>query len=380
MSNLGSNICKIKPISFIVLLIILICLYSCASTPEISPQDISVSPITPSVTSIEVEPITPTLVITPTSTTTPTELPLFSAEEITSANPFSLETFPDRYKKVALDPVSSSDQEWQEYHAFILAVREEYFKRENITTGIEGIKNINEELRSLWGMIFWIQHHLDDEGTRKLDIVITPVEYRTMLEEPTKIFSESSGDRSGSYGIENWNFSGLLKYYYDSTNVGPIMGREDIKTGRPTFYGMHGQFAAIGAVSGNEIGTNIALVDMVSSSGYQVLVPILISWEKNFVIPKGSACLTPGIDGYKSVNPLYILDRDMEFVGYKNKENTTRLIIGKYVHFSTYARNIYFPNQQSMVPPICFYPRVNLEMAADGGTSGGYNNNHKWPW
>lgn len=334
----------------------------------------------------------PTITSSPTITVTPTEVPKFTENEVNSSNPFDAKTFPTRFIKIAELPLNASDQEWLDYHEFLQAVRSNYLVRSGWDD--EGGKepNYNHDLTNLWRMVHWVHLHRTSESYSATVIVLSPLEYRTMLEEPIKIYGDEQKFASDAlkYGIIGYQNVGFTRYYYDSVNIGSILGRKDIQTGRATIDGVEGQLSALGSLSLAEPGANIALVDVLSDKGYHVLFPIYISWEKELQVPIGSLCLST-LDDVIDAGPTYSLVKPIDLPPLKLCDmrqcsdadpDTLNTSLGKYISFRTYDLygGSYFPGYKGIATPSCFSTGLNLEMAGTYMTDADYNIHHSFPW
>jgi hypothetical protein len=152
---------------------------------------------------------------------------------------FNANSFPERFRDIANNWLEASDADWQLYQEFVEAARQAFFSREGVTKQELGsITGINENLRSLWEVGYWIQHNRERAISEQLTCLATPQELLTLLQqEPrfddwsTGIFKNENGERMGqTHGSgATINNSGT----YNSENVGPILGREDIATTAP---------------------------------------------------------------------------------------------------------------------------------------------------
>jgi hypothetical protein len=215
---------------------------------------------------------------TETKTSTPTEKPLFTEAEVEKANPFDLSTWPDRFKTTQEHPETATEQQWQDEYNFLLAARE----NKGIPKTAEYKDHINQNLQSLWNGVKWMQEHPDQVKAEQLKLIISPVEYRAMIEEPRVITKWRDTDGAAYGGLDPVNFL----QNYGSENIGSILGK-DINTKRHPFDTVYGKLAGFG-----EIGDqNVILIDMKDTDGYHVLFPAVVYVEEGVTLPKGSKFL-----------------------------------------------------------------------------------------
>jgi hypothetical protein len=98
-------------------------------------------------------------------------------------NIFDANSFPDKFRDVAKNWLTATDEEWKMYQEFVEASRAEFFQKEGITDEVAAMTGINENLRSLWGVIDWTQHNVDQVIADKTMPVVTPSELRIILED-----------------------------------------------------------------------------------------------------------------------------------------------------------------------------------------------------
>jgi hypothetical protein len=288
---------------------------------------------------------------TETKAITPTEIPLFTEAQVEAASPFDDSTWPDRFKNTQLHPELATEQAWQDEYQFLLAVRE----NKGIPKTAEYKTHINPELQSLWNGIEWMQNNPDKIKAEQLKLIISPVEYRAMIEEQRKI---GGLDSLPPKDLQGWN----------SKFIGPILGREDIDAERHPFDEISGKLAGFGIIGGQDV----VLLDIRDTDGYHVLFPVVVYVENGPTLPKGSKCLV-GDMNYSDKhggNSSYVLPQDMELDPLRSIGN------GKIVSWEDlydgpgktviidggYGRQVEDKTGISAIK--CFSPVLNLEIAS----------------
>jgi hypothetical protein len=256
------------------------------SSSEVLPESTQV----PAATEIATE--TTTATATETKTTIQTEVPLFTETEIEAANPFNESTWPDIFKTTQEHPETATEQQWQNEYSFLLAVRE----NKGISQTAEYKNYINPELQSLWNGIEWMQNNPDKVKSEQLKLIISPVEYRAMIEEQRRA---GGIPKATPNSIQNWK----------SDLVSPILG-QNINSGRHPFDEVSGKLAGFGTIGEQDV----ILIDIKDTDGYHVLFPAVIFVEKGPTLPKGSKCLVGDLNysDKHGGNSSYTLSQDME--------------------------------------------------------------------
>jgi hypothetical protein len=331
------------------LIILTIIVTSCAPTSLISETILSISAISTAT-------ISPSLTLpkaaTATNTALPTVTPLFSIFEVESASSFDISTWPERFHGTQLHPEKATELEWQEEFQFLLAVRE----KAGISETASYAEHINSQLPSLWNCARWQQDHLDEVKARNM-CVISPVEYRAMIEETRtfKIWHDKDGATYG--GLEP--VSDIQNY--SSEFIGPILG-QDISTQRHTLSDVYGKLAGFGTIGEQ----NVILIDMKDKDGYHVLLPVVV-YKDGITLVKGTKCLVIDMNysNRHDGSPLFILPTDVELPP-DVSWNPLLDGLGRIFYVQGgYSVQLYDKFNISSIH--CFTPTLNLEMAGVAG-------------
>jgi hypothetical protein len=320
------------------------------------------TPISPSTTpSSEGLGGTPTEVLptaTAAKTKTPTDKPLFTDAEVESANPFDDSTWPDRFKQTQEHPELATEQQWQDEYQFLLAVRE----NKGIAKTAEFKDHINPQLQSLWNAVKWMQEHPDEVKIGELKLILSPVEYRAMIEESRNI--------EGLLPLPPNDFQG-----WNSEYVGPILGRDDIDSQRHPFDSVIGELAGIGTIGEQ----NVILIDIRGTNGYHILFPAIVYIGDGPTLTKGSRCLTEDT----SRDPVFVIPKDVKlpplevdggagFISWKDLYDGLGKIIRIFGGYGAEIRNIFGQSAK------CFSPDLNLEMAHSAQITNQQGNFSPW--
>lgn len=245
-------------------------------------------------TSVPSETSTPTAsaTVTEAKTATPTEKPLFTEEEVKAGSSFDLSNWPERFKKPMEHPETATEQEWQDSFQYLLAVRE----KDEIPKTAEYKDHINTTLQSLWNGAKWMQEHPDEVKEKHLKLIISPVEYRAMIQGSNK---SEEADSLPPKDLQGWN----------SEYIGPILG-QSIDAERHPFDKVSGKLAGFGTIGGQDV----ILIDMRDKDGYHVLFPVVVYIGNGPTLPKGSKCLVEDMNYSNKHNgsPLFVLPKDEE--------------------------------------------------------------------
>ena len=161
-----------------------------------------------------------------------------------SINIFDANTFPERFRDIANNWLTAPDSDWALYQEFVEAARANFFEEQGITDEVAALTDINPNLKSLWGMIHWVQHHKEQVAGQQMTPVVTPNE-RLLLMKGTYFNFWSDKETGGSlYGFGEGDYN-PLPGYFTSENLGPILGRTDVDIFREPYYAANGDLALI---------------------------------------------------------------------------------------------------------------------------------------
>lgn len=186
------------------------------------------------------------------------------------------------------------------YQEFVEAARADFFEEQGITSEVAAMTGINENLRSLWGMIYYIQTHREEAIANRLMPVVTPTELRTILEDEPSFQRRDDekkipeGTVSVSYGLNSLAF--YPPYEYNSSTHGTILGRIDVSIGRDLSPGADGILAAMALPLPNNPNYVVELLAMKApqGGGYDydhILYADLVVLDENYILPEGTTCL-----------------------------------------------------------------------------------------
>lgn len=216
---------------------------------------------------------------------------------------FDAATFPEKFRDIATNWLTASDADWALYQEFVEASRAHFFEREGITQEVSSMTGINENLRSLWGMIYWAQNNKERVIAEQLMPVVTPQELRMILEDEPLFQSwgekqeTDKGSRAFLYGHRGLTIGGIGgPYSYDSDNYGPILGREDFRTPRSPLGGIDGgDLALLARLFPDDPTTLVTIVSMKTppDGGFtqtHALYAQALVLEENYTLPAGTTC------------------------------------------------------------------------------------------
>jgi hypothetical protein len=228
------------------------------------------------------------------------EFEQISMEEVAadeSISMFDANTFPERFSAIANNWLEATDADWQLYQEFVEAARANFFQREGITNEVAALTGINENLRSLWGIGYWIQHNRERAISEQLSCLATPQELLTILQqEPrfdiwgTGIFENENGERMGQTHGLNVGIDGGA---YDSASLGPILGREDVTTISSRSESASGNLLCLVQPFPDDPNRLIALVDVRApldsdSPQQHSLYAMLFTLDEQYTLPAGA--------------------------------------------------------------------------------------------
>lgn len=220
---------------------------------------------------------------------------------------FDANSFPDRFNNIARNWLTATDEEWLLYQEFVEASRAEFFEQEGITDAVAAMTGINEDLRSLWGIGYWIQRNREQAITEQLACLVTPQEFSSILEE-------NSFARWSTRIIENENGVKIIQGHginaaigggneYNSETVGPILGRNDFRVGSIKADSASGNMLCVAQpfpddparlipiinMRAPQDGKDPAFGDLISETGQQYfLYAMLFVLEENAAMPAGT--------------------------------------------------------------------------------------------
>jgi hypothetical protein len=220
-----------------------------------------------------------------------------------SINIFDANTFPGQYKEIATNWLTATDAEWQQYQEFVEAARANFFEKEGIADEVAAIPGINEELRSLWGVIYWVQNNRDEVIANQIMPVVTPYELRTILEkEPMFLSWVGKEDVNGQkknfrYGLSSFAAGDKdSPYHYSSQNYGSILGREDFQAGRVPTLGVGGSdLVLMSRLFPDDTNTLVTILSMKTPpdggiTQTHVLYAQAIVLGRDYTLPAGTLC------------------------------------------------------------------------------------------
>jgi protein-disulfide isomerase len=335
---------------------------------------------------------------TATETPTPTEIPIYTEAEIEKANVFDAETFPDRFKKVAEDPASYTDKEWQDYQVWTEALRERFFTQEGFTVDLKNIID-PDHMTSLWKMISWQEINKDKVVKEDIRILVTPKEIVDALVNPQQIVQSWRGVINAGvreYGMfvifpnEPTDFWSLVYPYFNSTNVpGLLLKRKMVEIPRDGYGRVTGDLVGVAWGRYGREDETIILIHVLDKSEKHALFPLIIPNGK-IIIPEGTYCIDGanhpvGETADKHSKPL-TLPKDLTYKGRYSPEQLLALL-GKVITVNP----VNTTNDTSMEYVLMkkygivglnniLHPYFGMEMGGwiEGG--GWENPSPKWPW
>lgn len=217
-----------------------------------------------------------------------------------SINIFDANTFPEKFRDIANNWLEASDEEWALYQEFVEASRAEFFEQEGIAAEVAGLKDINPNLQSLWGIIYWVQHNREQVIANQMMPVVTPSELRMILEdEPAFESWQEEKQVPEGRAIVFYGFGNLAFYppfEYNSQTHGPILGRKDlvIPNRNPTDHA-EGNLAIVARLFPDDPDVVVNLVHMRTppegTYPYEnTLYADIVVLDDNFVVPAGTVC------------------------------------------------------------------------------------------
>lgn len=245
-----------------------------------------------------------------TVTDMPTDVILTATPEIdySKVNVFKEATWPEKYKKFAEGGwLNATEAERQEFQAFLEKSRAAFMAKEGIDTS--RYEKINENERSLWGMIEWYLKNPDRIKTENLKIIVTPTEYENSLLNP--IFNWNSREEGEISYIVNGPFIDGDSYNTDLTGR-PIAGRDNLDLPRGGIESASGTFLGLGVVGADENQGKVGIMDVIDMTGKHNLFIFAIP-EDDLVLEKGYICYDFHTGG------AFILKQDLD-VGQSWKE------------------------------------------------------------
>ena len=265
----------------------------------------------PRVTEVSPTQVPPTETSTATQTATATEQPTATEDELAGVNIFDTSTFPDKYKSIAEDPTSSTEEQQNEYQDFLHRARQKFFADEGIlglVNQMETSGKVDPEVADIWGLMYAQQNpdKLKDpslvEGKR---IVLGPAELR-------KADALDDNDRFSKW-TDNVTIGGkLFLTDYGQNPLGAVDPRysnlEIFGVEIPNHYeggSMNGILGGIASVDGkpNDL---VVLILMKDPQGKWVIAPRLTSTDAQFTLPKGSVCR-------ENTTEWYVLPEDVPY-------------------------------------------------------------------
>jgi hypothetical protein len=150
------------------------------------------------------------------------------------------------------------------------------------------------------------------------------------------------------------------------------LGLQDVDSDRIPFKSASGELVGVAQIEDEENNTLVLLIAMKDKDGYYALLPVLVNFNEDFTLPKGTKCLPPNTND----GPIYTLPEDLT-LGPLVGSNRGAIItkddiyknIGQMVGVQRYVQSF----MMNGIPLVsCFYPDLNLEMAGSIGWSLGY--------
>jgi hypothetical protein len=242
----------------------------------------------------------------PTKTATPTEKPIYTEAEIEKANIFNAETFPDMFKKIAKDPASSTDKEWQDYQVWTEALRESFFKQEGFTIDLKNIID-PENMTSLWKMLSWQENNKDKVVKENIIVLVTPEEIVNALQNYQQIVPYWEGTLFEGDGFRKYGLFGRrsksdlssdnpfeldLGYpFFDSDHIpGLLLNRKDSKIPRGQYFQVVGDVAGVAQARFGREDETIVFLQILDKTGKHSLFPLIFHYGK-IIIPEGIYCI-----------------------------------------------------------------------------------------
>jgi hypothetical protein len=295
------------------------------------------------------ETYTPTVTATATETRPPTKEPIYTIAEFEKADVFKAETFPDRFKKVAEDPVSSTDKEWQDYQVWTEALREKFFKQEGFTVNLKNIID-PENMTSLWKMFSWQEKNKDRIVKEDIRVLATPQEIVSALNNSRQIVQSwkgplFEGDGYREYGI--WSTFGPPNYpndpwifgypYFNSDYIpGLLLKRKNAKIPRNEFSEVVGDVAGVAWGRYGSDDETIVFFHLLNGKKEHALFPLIFPYGK-IIFPEGTYCVDDhdkptGIAAGEHTKPM-TLPKEFSYKGQHSPEYFLALL-GKTIQVS----------------------------------------------
>jgi hypothetical protein len=246
-----------------------------------------------------------------TQTATATEQPTATEDELAGVNIFDTSTFPDKYKSIAEDPTSSTEEQQNEYQDFLHRARQKFFADKGIlglVNQMETSGKIDPEVADIWGLMYAQQNpdKLKDpslvEGKR---IILGPAELR-------KADALDDNDRFSKW-TDNVTIGGkifLTDYgQYPLVNVNPQYSNLNVfGVEISNHYGGGSMNGVLGGIASVDENPNdlVVLILMKDPKGIWVIVPRLTSTDAKFTLPKGSVCR-------ENTTEWYVLPEDVPY-------------------------------------------------------------------
>jgi hypothetical protein len=346
---------------------------------------------------------TPSVTATATETSTPTEIPIYTDAEIEKANVFKAETFPDRFKKVAEDPVSCTDKEWQDYQVWTEALRERFIKQEGFTVDLKNIID-PENMTSLWKLFSWQEKNKDKVVKENIRVLATPREIVNALTNSQQIVQRwkgplFEGDGYREYGISSssggpntpndpWVFG--YPYFNSDYIPGLLLKRKNAKIPRDEFDEVVGDVAGVAWGRYGRDDETIVFFHLLNGKEEHALFPLIFPYGK-IIFPEGTYCVDdhdrPTGSGSEHTKPM-TLPKDFSYKGQHSPEYFLALL-GKTIQVSE-INTIDDPSMENAL--VKKYGIINIDNPLHpyfGMEMGGYvvdwhgsveNASPKWPW
>lgn len=287
-------------------------------------QSVIVPPVyetPPAIVSPIGEPMPATATKEPTVVASPTVASPEQLAQQEGINIFDAHTFPEKYLDIARNWLTATDEQWAEYQRFVEAARAKFFEEQGIIEEVAAMTGINENLRSLWGVGYWIQHNRDAAISGQKACLATPRELLTIFSsEPTFVSWQeekkvTGGKISLSYGLSSLAF--FPPFEYNSDIHGALLGRKKVFLERDLSDSANGDLLCVAQPFPDDPTRLIPILHMrpppeSNAPNQHVLYADMAVFDQNYTLPVGSICLTSrpgeqvhaeGLDKDRKINP-----------------------------------------------------------------------------
>ncbi|MDA1330293.1 MAG: hypothetical protein O3B43_04405 [Chloroflexi bacterium] len=218
-------------------------------------------------------------------------------------NIFDANTFPEQYQQIAnkwleyakTHTIAETEAQWQDYQVFVEAARNTFFAKEGISSEVAALSDINPNLKSLWGVIYWVQNNRDQAVSEQIMPVVTPSELKTIIEEEQGTeFWEDSGVYYGQPAYPRETTAGISQWW-DASQAGLTLGRTDLERLQvPNSFDLYGDLALLARFSSNGQDTVLTITHAQAtpdtSGHHHRLYVQALPLDPNFTLQVGDIC------------------------------------------------------------------------------------------